>query len=166
MNFRQQNSLTFPWLVEFCRKFPDLLGNFFFFFRGLFQIPWDFQVFYVSDNPALTILDWQISKSNDLFIGQYLWVMPSCTRTWWSTWSTSMCLMGWLREKGTILTPDLLEKGYIVKALRQACLSINWWGWSTGGGGGSKYSCCVVFFPDITNVITHVRAQDFIIKHE
>ena len=22
MNFRQQNSLTFPWLLEFCRKFP------------------------------------------------------------------------------------------------------------------------------------------------
>ena len=23
MNFRQQNPLTFPWLLEFCHKFPD-----------------------------------------------------------------------------------------------------------------------------------------------
>ena len=35
MNFRQQNSLTFPWLLEFCRKFPDFLGKFPDFQRSL-----------------------------------------------------------------------------------------------------------------------------------
>ena len=28
INFRQQNSPTFPWFLEFCRKFPDFLGKF------------------------------------------------------------------------------------------------------------------------------------------
>ena len=31
------------------------------------------------------------------------------------------------RQRGTVLMPNLLEKGYILKALGQACLSISCW---------------------------------------
>ena len=33
MNFRQQNSVTFPWLSEICGKLPDLLGKLPYFSR-------------------------------------------------------------------------------------------------------------------------------------
>ena len=39
-------------------------------------------------------------------------------------------MFGSVRIKGTGLTPDLLGKGYILKALGQACLSISCWEWT------------------------------------
>ena len=38
--------------------------------------------------------------------------------------------MGRSEKKGKVLTPDLLEKEYTLKALGQACLSINCWEWT------------------------------------
>ena len=36
-------------------------------------------------------------------------------------------IFGLVRDKGTVLMPNLLEKGYILKALGQACLSVSCW---------------------------------------
>ena len=47
MNFRQQNSLTFPLLLEFCRKFPD--------FQRCHSNFLTFPGFQVSGNPAKNI---------------------------------------------------------------------------------------------------------------
>ena len=55
MNFRQQNSLTFPWRLEFCLKFSDFLGK----FPDFEKSRWNsltfpgFQVFQVSGNPVI-----------------------------------------------------------------------------------------------------------------
>ena len=53
-DFQKQNSLTFPWRLEICRKFPDILGRFSDIQRSIsnsltFQV---FQIFQVSGNPV------------------------------------------------------------------------------------------------------------------